>query len=136
MSRNHAAQQPDQHEQAMPKQVESKPAPTASESRAVDKEAERQERQNRQTLAQQRKVRILIPSGHDEQGRCPVTVGVNGYAYLIERDKEVLVPEGVVNVLKLAKESTAVRIEENGQIRVDFRESPRYPMQILGYEEA
>ncbi|MEG1610983.1 MAG: hypothetical protein RR317_07345, partial [Bilophila sp.] len=59
----------------------------------------RQENDNTKILNAQRRVRIVISSGRDSHEQCPVTVGVNGRAYLIERDKEVEVPESVLHVL-------------------------------------
>lgn len=91
-----------------------------------------------QQMRKQRKVRILIPSGRDESERSPVPVGINGYTVLIQRDVEVDVPEGVVNVLKLAKQSVPVKEIDrvSGQTRTVFRSAARFPLQILGYVDA
>lgn len=55
-------------------------------------------------LRKQKKAKIMIPS--TEHDREPVSVGVNGYVFLIQRDKEVEVPESVVQVLRDAKLTT------------------------------
>lgn len=104
-------------------------------SETIDADVTRAERDNILQLHAQRKVRILIPSGRSPHERAPVTVGINGREFLIVRDREVDVPEGVVNVLKLAREKVAVASEVNGQQTVAWEEAPRIPFQILGYVE-
>ncbi len=105
-------------------------------SRRLDEEVARTERDIVRQLHAQRKVRILIPSGRDSRDRAPVIVGVNGREFLIERDKEVVVPEGVVNVLNLAKEKVPVSsFDQNGQQSVRFEEAQRIPFQVIGYVE-
>ena len=104
-------------------------------SRKVDEEVMRTERDAVRQLHAQRKVRLLIPSGRDPHERAPVPVAVNGREFLIVRDKEVVVPEGVLNVLKLAREKVAVSTEQNGQQVVSWEEAQRIPFQVLGYVE-
>lgn len=104
-------------------------------SRKVDEEVMRTERDAVRQLHAQRKVRILIPCGRDPHERAPVPVAVNGREFLIVRDKEVVVPEGVLNVLKLAREKLAVAVEKNGQQVVSWEEAQRFPFQLLGYVE-
>lgn len=105
-------------------------------SRRLDEEVARTERDIVRQLHAQRKVRILIPSGRNSHDRAPVIVGVNGREFLIERDKEVVVPEGVVNVLNLAKEKVPLSsFDQSGQQSVRFDEAQRIPFQILGYVE-
>ena len=86
-------------------------------------------------ILMRRKVRIVIPSGRSKHDRMPVILGVNGREYLIVRDREIAVPEGVVNVLNLAREKVAVPSEVNGQQVVEWEEAQRIPFQILGYVE-
>ena len=104
-------------------------------SDAIDAEVTRTERANVRQLHDQRKVRIVIPSGRSKHDRMPVILGVNGREYLIVRDREIAVPEGVVNVLNLAREKVAVTSEVNGQQVVEWEEAQRIPFQILGYVE-
>lgn len=105
----------------------------AEASAATDAEVSRQESQNKRLLAEQRKVRIVIPSGRDIHERCPVPVAVNGREYLIVRDKEVDVPQSVINVLNDAVESVPVE-EGDGPIkRVVFRQAQRFAFSIKGY---
>ena len=104
-------------------------------SRKVDEEVMRTERDAVRQLHAQRKVRLLIPSGRDPHERAPAPVAVNGREFLIVRDKEVVVPEGVLNVLKLAREKLAVAVEKNGQQVVSWEEAQRFPFQLLGYVE-
>ena len=104
-------------------------------SRKVDEEVMRTERDAVRQLHAQRKVRLLIPSGRDPHERAPVPVAVNGREFLIVRDKEVVVPEGVLNVLKLAREKVAVAVEKNGQQVVSWEEAQRIPFQVLGHVE-
>lgn len=124
--------------------ITSKAAPSSPETPPSNPDAEtdaeeeaallRQEMLNAETLRRQRKVRILIPSGRDPHEQCPVPVGVNGRSYLIERDKEVAVPESVLHVLNLAVEMVPVVSEDGGYRVVGFRHTPRVPVQVLGYE--
>ena len=103
------------------------------ETKSVDQQVVEEERK---AIAQQkgsRKVRIRIPSESRGAGSSPVPVGVNGVGYLIKRDEEVEVPEGVWNVLMEAKESIFETYEEYGQKKTRFREANRFPVQFLGY---
>jgi len=54
----------------------------------------------RDILNKQKKYKIMIPS--TERERDPVQVSINGYAYNIPRDKEVAVPQSVLEVLNNA----------------------------------
>ena len=105
----------------------------AEASAATDAEVSQQESQNKRLLAEQRKVRIVIPSGRDIHERCPVPVAVNGREYLIVRDKEVDVPQSVINVLNDAVEN--VPFEEGGgdSKHVVFRQAQRFAFSIKGY---
>lgn len=99
----------------------------------ADAEVARQEAQNKNLLAAQRKVRIVIPSGRGLHERCPVPVGVNGREYLIVRDKEVDVPQAVVSVLNDAVESVHVTIGEGEMKRTEFQNAQRIAYTIKGY---
>ena len=99
----------------------------------ADAEVARQEAQNKNLLAAQRKVRIVIPSGRGLHERCPVPVGVNGREYLIVRDKEVDVPQAVVSVLNDAVESVPVTIGEGEMKRTEFQNAQRIAYTIKGY---
>lgn len=103
------------------------------QSDAVDAEVSRQEETILRQLHSQRKVRIIIASGKEPQDRCPVPVAVNGREYLIVRDKEVDVPQGVLNVLDLAVAQVAEDTEEGGMIKTVFRPAQRYSYRVLGY---
>ena len=83
-------------------------------------------------LRKQRKVRIVIQSGRTDHERSPVPVAVNGHEYLIERDKEVDVPEGVVNVLKLANEQVA-QTTDGAQVNTTFHTAARFAYRVLGH---
>ncbi len=99
----------------------------------ADAEAARQEALLARQLNAQRRVRIVIPSGRDPSERAPVPVAVNGREFLIVRDKEVDVPQAVLNVLDLAKERQPDTHEVNGQAQVTFREANRFPYEVRGY---
>lgn len=92
-----------------------------AQSEAIDAEVSQQEETIKRQLKAQRKVRIVIASGKDSQDRCPVAVAVNGREYLIERDKIVDVPHGVLDVLDLAVEQVPTVVEEGGQNRTVFQ---------------
>lgn len=105
-------------------------------SEKIDSEVARAERDTIRQLHAQRKVRIIIPSGRTEHERAPVIVAVNGREFLIVRDREVEVPEGVVNVLSLARELVPVVTEvSGGQRSIRWEDAPRIPFQILGSVE-
>lgn len=99
----------------------------------AEAEVARQEALITRQLNEQRRVRIVIPSGRDPSERAPVPVAVNGREFLISRDKEVDVPQGVLNVLDLAKERQADIQEVNGQAHVTFREANRFSYRLVGY---
>ncbi|MGD8913114.1 MAG: hypothetical protein PVI97_19900 [Candidatus Thiodiazotropha sp.] len=67
----------------------------------------------------QYKVRIFPSEGDD--GSHPVKLSINGYAYLIPRDKESIVPESVVNILKNAVVTQFYYDEENNIRSRDVR---------------
>lgn len=122
------------------KSIENKPSvPLTPETDADTMErVVEQERSNALVLKKQRKVRILIPSGRSPHEQAPVAVGVNGRSFLIERDKEVVVPESVLHVLNLSQEQVPV-VDDEGKstMRVrSFRSVPRFPVQVKGYEES
>lgn len=128
-----------------PRMVEKKEAATVrtpplspAEDADLNTEVLRQERASLAALRRQRKARVLIPSGRSAHEQCPVMVGVNGRSFLIERDKEVLVPESVVHALELAVEQVPVLETDNGgDARIKgFRPAPRFPVRVVGYEES
>lgn len=76
---------------------------------------------------------IMINNQEGPGGDQAVFVAVNGMGYNIPREKQVLVPEPVVQVLENAIESTYQRDQSNGQ---DFgpvveRKRKRFPFQVL-----
>lgn len=113
------------------------PPLSPEEDVVLNTEVLRQERASVAALGRQRKARVLIASGRSAHEQCPVMVGVNGRSFLIERDKEVLVPESVVHALELAVEQVPVLETDNGgNARIQgFRAAPRFPVRVLGYEE-
>lgn len=127
---------------ALEAQLEEERAKTAAaeaqlkeKSDLLDQQVCRQEEMIARQLRQQRKVRIVIASGRSESERSPVPIAVNGHEYLIERDKEVDVPEGVVNVLKLANEQVA-QTTGGAQVNTSFHTAARFSFRILGYVNA
>lgn len=105
----------------------------AEKSALIDGQVAKQEEQIVRQLASQRKVRIVIASGRDSHERCPVPVGVNGREFLIERDKEVDVPEAVLNVLDLAKASVGESRDIGGMVDTQFRKASRFAYRVIGY---
>ncbi len=98
----------------------------------LDMQVSQQEALIARQLRKQRKVRIVIQSGRTDHERSPVPVAVNGHEYLIERDKEVDVPEGVVNVLKLANEQVA-QTTDGAQVNTTFHTAARFAYRIIGH---
>lgn len=105
------------------------------QSELLDRQVSRQEELVKRQLNAQRKVRIIIASGRDPHERCPVPVGVNGREYLIERDKQVDVPEGVLNVLALANAHVA-ETSSGQQVNTEFHQAPRFSYTVLGYVDS
>lgn len=102
-------------------------------SAELDAQVARQEAMIIRQIASQRKVRIVIPSGRNAHERCPVPVGLNGREFLIERDKEVDVPEGVLHVLELAVANVAQTVDEGNFANTTFHKAPRYPFRVIGH---
>lgn len=70
--------------------------------------------ETRKVLKAQKRRKIVIPS--TERDKDAVVVSINGYVYNIPRDKEVEVPEGVVEVLRNAKMKIyTVKTREDGE---------------------
>ena len=123
-----------EQEMAKEKESGSKPPLTPEESERLNQSVQKSEAQAAAQLRHQRKVRILIPSGRGEHEKGPVTLGVNGQSYLIERDKEVEVPEAVVHALELAVEKQPlVNVDPVTRERtMSFVPVPRFPYRRIG----
>ena len=76
----------------------------------------------------ERYVRLIISRGGQKHDLSYVPVGVNGYMWQIERGREVIVPDVVVNALNHAVTEVAVQTE-GGLIT---RPSHRFPFQVIG----
>lgn len=98
----------------------------------IEAQVAKQEEQIIRQISQQRKARIVIPSGRDAHERCAVPVGLNGREFLINRDTEVDVPVGVLEVLNLATANVA---QSNGDPEkpITFQKVPRFPYRLIGY---
>lgn len=107
----------------------------AAKARTAELEAmvSMQEEKIFRQIAQQKKARIVIPSGRSEHERCPVPIGLNGREFLIERDREVDVPVGVLNVLNLAQARIARTSGDGPETVTSFHNAPRYPYRLVGY---
>ncbi len=83
-------------------------------------------------LAKQKKHKIMIPSTERDKGAVPV--GINGYVYNIPRDKEVEVPEAVLEVLKNASYTvyTQKKREEGEGNELVGTEVRRFAFQSMG----
>ncbi len=140
--RREAAEQSAELEQLRREKAEAEQAARRAEaeykalSDKIDADVTRMERDNIRQLHAQRKARLKLPSGRSAHERAPVLLGVNGQEFMILRDQEVIVPEAVLNVLNLARERVPVSSEVNGQQVVTWEETPRFPVQMLGYVEA
>lgn len=118
------------------KESGSKPPLTPEESERLNQSVQKREAQAAAQLGSQRKVRIVIPSGRGEHEKCPVALGINGQSYLIERDKEVEVPEAVIEALNLAVErQPVVTVDPVTRERtMSFVPVPRFPYRRIGGE--
>lgn len=81
-------------------------------------------------LHRQRKVKIKIPSTETEKG--DVTVSPNGHTYLIMRDRDVVVPEAVMNALNDAT-TQKYNMGKDGRTLDGPFEVLAYPYTFLGY---
>lgn len=83
----------------------------------------------RSPFSHQQHYYVIVHSTDDEDGARPVDVSVNGYPYRIPRDKEVLVPEAVVEVLQNAVETRLDEVgrdPQTGAPQFDERKSRRF----------
>lgn len=78
--------------------------------------------------------RIIIHKGEGPLGDKDVFVGVNGVGYLIQRNKEVDVPDGVVDVLRNAVETRyeTMRDPASGAEIMKPYEQLAYPFSVIG----
>lgn len=79
---------------------------------------------------EQKKFKIVIPSGSGAGGSDDVFVGANGRQFLIKRDVEVEVPAEVIDGLNNAT-MTEYITDENGRMIAE-RQVPRFPYQVKG----
>lgn len=114
-------------------QADAAMATKAQRDAEAEAEAARQEAVITRQINAQRRVRIVLASGRDPHERAPVPIGVNGREYLISRDKEVDVPQAVLNVLDHAIEQVAEVREVNGQRHVTFHAAKRFNYTVKGY---
>jgi hypothetical protein len=75
------------------------------------------------------RIKILEQGGPDGSGDVFITDASNGRPYLIQRNQEVEVPEGLYNNLI---ESVITRVEKDSSGEERERNVPRYAMQLLG----
>lgn len=113
---------------------------TAAEKKAAEKAeaekkaelekaaAEKAEAESAEPLVE-KKVKILIPSSSDFDGKEDVFLNCNGRRFQIQRDIEVEVPQIVVNVLKDAVKDE--QITDNAGRITGVRKVQRYPFQTL-----
>lgn len=77
-----------------------------------------------------RKFKIIIHEQDNFDENRDVFVGLNGYGYLIKRGKEVVVPDGIVNVLKESVITTIKKNPDTGEDEV--RNIPRFSFSNYG----
>lgn len=87
------------------------------------------EAQTKAVLDKQRKVRITIHSTSEPNGQGDVYLGINGRAYVLQREVEITVPMGVVNVLNDAKRKVYKQGADGELIEKTVHS---YPFSILG----
>lgn len=90
---------------------------------------EKPKKQKATQPAKEKRIKILIPSSGEFDGKDDVFVSANGRDYQIMRDVEVEVPEIVVNVLRDAKKTDHIT-DKAGRI-IGSREVARFPFQTL-----
>jgi hypothetical protein len=119
----------------MAEDAEKKVAATeAAAAEALKKIPDKSEAAEQETLAALRKQKkYVLTINSTERSAGPVPLGVNGVGYLITRDTETLVPEGVINVLNLSVEGNAVQEEQGGQVVTRFQSTKRFS---YSYREA
>ncbi len=72
--------------------------------------------------------KILLHTQEGDMGELPVYVGFNGKDYYIPRDQEVIVPQGVYNVLRNSREGL---ISTDKEGNVTQRNTQRFPFTVL-----
>lgn len=84
-------------------------------------------------LSQQKRYRIIINEQENtdtQNGRNDVFVACNGAPFLIKRGHEVVVPEGILNVLQ---ESRPISVRKNPEDDSEIlREFPRFALTVIG----
>lgn len=65
-----------------------------------------------------RRFELMIDEQDNNDSNGDVFVGLNGYAYLIKRGKKVIVPEGVLNVLRESIIDKIQRNRDTGEERI------------------
>lgn len=101
-------------------------------AKKLDGEVTIAERSGREQLRRQSKVKIVISSGRTPSEQAPVMVACNGHEYLIVRDKEVEVPIGILNVLRLAQESVP-SYDSHGRVTA-WKQAMRHNVRVIGEE--
>ena len=104
----------------------------ADMSKEAEAQAAKEEAALTKQIGMQRKHRIIIHSGKSESERFPVAIGVNGHEVIIERDKEVDVPEAVCGVLDLAVQHIPVTTGSGINRKTTIMKSPTYPYTKIG----
>jgi hypothetical protein len=79
--------------------------------------------------AEAKRVKIIIPSGETAVNQGDVYVGYNGKGYLLQRDTEVEVPAEVADVLRRAKQTIGIQLEDGS---LQYREVLSYPFNVVG----
>lgn len=83
-------------------------------------------------MVEQKRFKIVINEQENtdtQGGNNDVFVSCNGIPFLIKRGREVVIPEGHLNVLK---ESRPISIKKNEDEELVLREYPRFALQIIG----
>ncbi len=92
----------------------------------------------RDELHKQKHYKITIASGERPETKADVTVSCNGFNYRIQRDREVIVPESIIGILKDAKVKQYDQVRRSdGQdgYRLVEREGLRFPYTLIGEAE-
>lgn len=76
-----------------------------------------------------RKFKVIINADRSHEGNTDVLLGNNGVIYQVQRDKEIVLPERFLNVLKDSKYTIYTRNDDGTE---DVREVPRYSFNVLG----
>lgn len=86
---------------------------------------------SKRVLPQRGKVKVLFHNGEGEEGKQPIQGGLNGEAFLIPRNQEVVVDVRWLHGVFATAMTTEYDRGEDGRGLAQARKVPRYPYELI-----